>query len=208
MDKIDRLFDAVEHPDLYSDTELEVMLQDAETHEVYDIMSKARDAYATTSSVDVNAEWNNFSKKHLTTKPRFYIFISRHVAAVIIVIVATLAAIAAGIGISLNRQQTHDPESQINTTNIAHEQEECGTGIKVLEIVPEVIVFKEETLDKILEYVSAYYEAKIVFKNDAAKTLRLHLKWNQNKPLTEVVEMLNNFKQIRITLSDNTITVE
>lgn len=212
MDKIDRLFDAVEHPDLYSDTELEAMLQDSETCEVYDIMSKAKDAYAPTPSANVDAEWNNFSQKHFSAKPYFFIFFSRHAAAVIIGFVATLAAVAAGIGISvsINREQpknTVDTESGMITTDIAREQE-GEAEIEVIEIAPEIIVFKEENLDKILEDISSYYEANVIFKNDEVKTLRLHLKWDQNKPLKEVIEMLNNFEQIRLTLSNNTITVE
>lgn len=42
MDKIDHLLDAIEHPENYSDSEIETLLQDPETREVYRILDKTK----------------------------------------------------------------------------------------------------------------------------------------------------------------------
>ena len=36
----------------------------------------------------------------------------------------------------------------------------------------------------------------------------MYFQWDQSLPLSEIVEQLNNFEQIRISISDKTITIE
>ena len=45
-DNIDRLLDALEHPENYSDAEVEQILADPEAREVYDMLHKAADVSA------------------------------------------------------------------------------------------------------------------------------------------------------------------
>lgn len=212
MDKIDRLFDAVEHPDLYSEKDLEDMLRDPETREIYDLMSKSKEAFAQIGDIDVDAEWDSFDRNHFRAKPRFLTFFNRHAAAVIIGVAATLAAVASGIGISFSLDNESRDESNIVESDRTAEAADCGSPnepeLEIEQSAPEVIIYKEETLYKILQDISGYYKTPVKFSSEDAKTLRLRLKWDQNKPLDEVVETLNNFEQITITLSDDTITVE
>ena len=44
MDKIDRLLDAIEHPDLYSEKDIEAMLADTEVREAYACLLYTSDA--------------------------------------------------------------------------------------------------------------------------------------------------------------------
>ena len=74
--------------------------------------------------------------------------------------------------------------------------------------MPQTIVFKGENLETILADIARYYGASVKFNQDAAKSLQLYFEWNQALPLNEVVEQLNNFEQINITLTDNVLTVK
>ena len=74
--------------------------------------------------------------------------------------------------------------------------------------LPETIVFKGENLERILADMAEYYGAKFKFNQDAAKSLKLYFEWDQSLPLNEVVEQLNNFEQIDITLTDKVLTVK
>lgn len=212
MDKIDLLLDAAEHPDRYSDCELEALLQDPATREAYDLICKVADAAAPPASrIDVDAEWRDFERKNFRAAPRFMTFFSRHAAAVITVAVAALAVVAGGIGISVAISSGEPEEICVDTPAVAvgaaSPEAVDEAGAEAAGGAPDVIVYKEETLGRILGDMSEYYNVDLTFRHDEAKALRLHLRWDRGKPLAEVVEMLNNFEQIEIALKDNILTV-
>ena len=74
--------------------------------------------------------------------------------------------------------------------------------------MPETIVFKGESFEKILADIAGYYGATVAFNQASAKSLKLYFEWNQALPLNEVVGQLNNFEQINITLTDKVLTVK
>ena len=210
MDKIERLLEVIEHPDRYSDAEIDALMNDREVQEVYDLISKAKDCAHKPGTPDVDAEWRDFAKSERIGRFGFGSFIRRNSAAVIIGVLATVAAVAAGISISVS----HNKNNSANITLASMKPTEKNidkTGndseVKLPAKPVEIIVFKEETLGKILSDVADYYGASIEFKNEEAKDLRLHVKWDQGKTLAETIDILNNFEQIDITLSDNNITV-
>lgn len=210
MDKTERLFDAIEHPEHFSDEELDAMLKDPETGEIYKLISKTKDALTNCSKPDIDNEWERFAATHQTTKPKYLMFFGRHAAAVIIGAVVSLAAVAAGISFTVSTI-THKPEVTVSETNDkTTEISNAETPTTVIDEQPEAetIIFKDETLETIMENISLYYNIETMFANDEAKSVRLYFKWNQNNQLNEVVEMLNSFDRINITLQNNTLTVE
>lgn len=212
MDKIDRLLDAVERPDHYSAERLNEMFSDGDTSDAYDLMSIIKGAFTETPSVDVDAEWREFERRHFRSKPSVIASLSRPTAAAIVGIVATLAVVAAGIGysVAMSRKPTHEPAvaADVGGALAPAEAKPFVTNDGEVYEPTEIIIFKEDNLDKILAEIAGYYGVEVVFHNDDAKSLRLHLKWDQAKPLTEVVEMLNKFEHISIALSGNTLIVE
>lgn len=68
-DSIDRLLDALEHPDNYSDAEVEQLLTDPEAREVYDMLHKAADVSAPVSEINIDEEWRCFEAKQPKRKP-------------------------------------------------------------------------------------------------------------------------------------------
>lgn len=210
MDKIDRLLEAIEHPDRYSDAEIDALINDPEVQEVYDLITKSKDCTYKPETPDVDKEWRDFVKSECIGRFSFGAFIRRNSAAVIIGIVATLAAVAAGISISVSQNKTNKDNTVLASEKPgeAFNETVSGADVQILAKPVEIIVFKEETLGKILSVVAEYYGASIEFKNEEAKELRLHVKWDQGKSLAETIDMLNNFEQIDITLSDNNITVQ
>lgn len=61
-DDIDRLLDAVEHPERFSDEELEKMFEDSETFEMYRLMGRTAYALTDTPEPDIDKEWQDFAK--------------------------------------------------------------------------------------------------------------------------------------------------
>ncbi len=68
MDKIDRLLEALEHPDRYTQNDLEEMLQDPDVKEVFDLLDKTKSSLQTLPTPDVEAEWRRFEKNHTASK--------------------------------------------------------------------------------------------------------------------------------------------
>lgn len=68
--------------------------------------------------------------------------------------------------------------------------------------------FANVQLDSILSMVARHYGRRVVFRYQKARTLRLHTMWNSARPLSEFVEILNEFDAFRLTDQRDTLFVE
>lgn len=217
-DNINRLLDALERPENYSDAEVEKILADPEARELYDMLHKTADASAPVTEINLDEEWQRFEAKQTRRKPvilRWLPFMaSRNAAAVVLALVGTLAVVAATIGVThyigtqKDLAQTQQTEQQEQTAVAKTDIAPADTIPTEVAPLPETIVFKGESLEKILADIAGYYGATVAFNQDSAKSLKLYFEWNQAMPLYEVVGQLNNFEQINITLTDKVLTVK
>ena len=217
-DNIDRLLDALEHPENYSDAEVEQLLTDPEAREVYDMLHKAADASAPVPEINLDEEWRRFEAKQPKRRPLIFRWLSfvasRNAAAAVLALVGTLAVVAATIGVThyfnahKEMAQTEQTEPQKQTVIADSNVTPTDTIPTETTPLPETTVFKGENLERILANIADYYGATVKFNQDAAKSLLLYFEWDQSLPLSEVVEQLNNFEQINITLTDKVLTVK
>ncbi|MDE6264451.1 MAG: DUF4974 domain-containing protein [Paramuribaculum sp.] len=213
MDKIDRLLDAIEHPERYTSTEIETLLQDTEIKEVFNLLDKTKSSLHPVATPDIDAEWEKFKNKHDNSKTshRFRLtrFIPRNAAASIIIGIASFTSVAAIVGIGINRFKQNEPVIEVNVhTGVTTSQPDTIRAIEESKAqAPEQIVFDNETLETIVSKIAAYYGHTAVFKNNTSKSLRLYFRWNQALTIEEVVESLNNFEQIKLTINDKTIEI-
>lgn len=217
-DNIDRLLDALEHPENYSDAEVEQLLTDPDTREVYDMLHKVADVSAPVPEINIDDEWRRFEAKQPKRRPlifrRLFFVTSRNAAAVVIALVGTLAVVAATIGVThyfnANKEMAQTEKSKPQKQTAIADSKVAPTDTIPAETtpLPETIVFKGENLEKILADMSGYYGVTVKFNQDAAKSLQLYFEWDQSLPLNEVVEQLNNFEQINIILTDKALTVK
>lgn len=214
-DNTDRLLEAVEHPERFSDEELDMLFQDSNVRDLYATMNKTANLLTKEPDLDIDVEWRRFVSKNLDRKViRTSFFFNRHVAAVVVAIVASIAVVAASIGFK-HAFESSDPkkESVIEkqassvTPHITERSEPDSIQQKNLPI-PETKVFKDETLENIILDISEYYGVSASFKTPVSKELRLYFKWEQSQQLIEVVEQLNNFEHIDIVLNENVLIVE
>ena len=63
-EKIERLLDMTEHPEHYTEEEMQKILADKETREYYDLIIKTDDAYTKCPDVDVDKALQEFETKH------------------------------------------------------------------------------------------------------------------------------------------------
>lgn len=217
-DNIDRLLDALELPENYNDTEIEQLLTDPDEREVYEMLRKTADISAPVPEINIDEEWRRFEAKQPKRRPvilRWLSFMaSRNAAAVVTALVGTLAVVAATIGVThyfnANKEmaQTEQTEPQKQTAIADSKVAPTDTIPAETTPLPETIIFKGENLERILADMAGYYGVTVKFNQDAAKSLLLYFEWDQSLPLNEVVEQLNNFEQINITLTDKALTVK
>jgi len=68
--------------------------------------------------------------------------------------------------------------------------------------------FDNVELQTILDNISSYYKLNVVYNSDKSKHLRLHFYWDKSKDAETIVESLNHFENVNITLTDNKIDVK
>ena len=68
--------------------------------------------------------------------------------------------------------------------------------------------FDNVELQTILDDISSYYKLKVVYNSDKSRHLRLHFYWDKTKDAETIVESLNHFENVNITLTDSKIDVK
>ncbi len=68
--------------------------------------------------------------------------------------------------------------------------------------------FDNVELQTILDDISSYYKLEVVYQSDRSRHLRLHFHWDKTKDAAFIVESLNHFENVNITLIDRKIEVK
>lgn len=214
-DRTDRLFEAIENPDSFSDDEIKEILDDTDVQELYKQICKTADALTSTEEPDIDREWEQFvsgQKKSVTqgSLHSLLVFFNRNAAAVFLCAVASLAVVAATLGVSYSFSH-----SKVNTEFKQEIAEPAVRSDKDLECVgkstldePEIVIFKDVSFRNMISAIADFYGVSVVYKTEKPKELRMYFQWDRGLPLNEIVEQLNNFEQIKIGIADNTMTIE
>ena len=217
MDKIDIFLDVIEHPERYTQSEIEAMLKDPDIKEVFDLLDKTKSSLQTFKTPDIDAEWKRFEKNHPTSevKHRFWLagIMSRNIAATIAIAIFSFTAVAAIVGIGINqltqRQDASGPaDVKTEYAEVIAKPDSDKSVEPVKEETPGIIVFDNEPLKTIAGKIAEYYGYEVEFNNEASKSLRLYFRWNQENTIEEAVESLDNFEQINIEIKDKTIKID
>ena len=217
MDKTERILDAIANPEKYSSAEIEEILQDADTKEILDLLDKTKSSLQPILTPDIDDEWIKFKNKNLNKRKsaflRFQPFFSGKIAASVTIAIISITAVAAIVGISvssLNHKENIPSGKEVTATKeVIIDQED---SIKAPSDFPvqslKTVIFDNESLEIIMKEIGEFYGYKTEFKNDYTKSLRLYFRWNQASTIKEIVESLNNFEQIYLTIEGETIKID
>ncbi len=206
MDNLDKLLEAIEHPEHFSDTELHELLSDTETRQLYELLcaSKAESFLkdSTPDEAEIDRQWQLFKAKR--RRKSFFSWISnRKIAAVIAVLIASCSIIV--VGVSLSNKFLGNSEKQAEQTVAAQLAEEVAPA-QNQTLNDTVIIFEDEKLDKILDVVAPYYNVKVDLQSPSSKEVRLFLKWESTTSIEELIDHLNSSDRINLSLKQDTIT--
>ena len=217
MDKTERLLDAMNNPEKYSSAEIEEMLRDAETKEIFDLLDKTKSSLQPISTPDIDVEWNKFKDNNYYKKKssvlRLSAFFSRKVAASVTIAILSITAVAAIVGISvssLNNKENVTSEKEVAATKeiITNREDSIQTPSDSPIQSFETVIFDNEPLEVIMKQIGDFYGYKTEFNGENTRSLRLYFRWNQASTVQEIVESLNNFEQIHLAIEGKTIKID
>lgn len=213
MEKINQVIDMIEHPEKYSDAQVEEILQDEECRQTYFTMVEMRMAFdkeGVLKNLDIDQEWQNLQRGQKTSDSRFS---WTKIAASFIGIVLLSGIAVAAIHTYSSREDSK--QIAVDTTFVSNTSTSNGQKIaekqkddeeKLKKIIHKT--FDNVPLSNMLEELAKYYGVTVVFRNDEAKLLRFYYEWNSEDDLSKVVDELNHSQQMNLSLEEGKIIVE
>ena len=201
-----RLLDAQDHPETFTDEELQAMLKDDDLRESAELMTRLKQAYIgkETEDIDVDAEWQRFALRK--PKRRSWGWMQIAAAFIGLLMLSGIAYAAIHIAVSSRSQQTEVQD----TTAVAHKGPAPAARLVSHEGLTscEPKTFENVPLKDIATELVSFYHINIKTRNAETAALRLYYPWNPQMPLGQVVEELNRFEKVNLTLTNDTLIIE
>ena len=219
-EKRQMFFDMQEHPNRYTDEQMERLLADEDMKDFFHDMAMVRMAMkkGNPKKVNIYEAWKEFADKQglkankasgKTSSNRWKIAAS--IIGVIFFSAITFAAIHSGFF----RSSSSDETSQAKTEQVSSTSDLNKTdSIKVsatekadsLDLKP--VVFDNTELGDVVSQLAAFYHVKVEYGKAESQHIRIFFNWDKTKTLKQNLEILNAFERIQITEVDGTLKVE
>ena len=217
------LFDMQEHPEKYTDEQVERLLADEEAQEFLRDLAMARMAgkKATPKKVDVDKAWKEFSEKHNKAKSisngtntpyRNRMQIAASIIGIIFLSGVALAAVQNGWFKFATSDKVADNKA------VAEQTDKSGLSaddsLKAVTAEPKdsldmkPVVFDNTELGTILTQMADFYHVKARYDNADTQHVRLFFNWNKTKTLEQNLEILNAFDRIQIEYAEGELVVK
>ena len=222
MNKTDLLLQMMEQPHQYTAEEWQEILLDDECRELYTLMSMTQSAVdAARSDKEVtdemiDGEWQRLNEKAIVNSEKFataspvaksHSSLMKIAASFIGVLLVSGIAFAAIQIVKHTKQDTPKTEEVINTPKPANVTPTNPLTTDTIA-TPQPVIYDNVSLEKMLPEIAAHYDANVTFVNDEARQLRFRFVWHPQKGIDQVVNDLNQFERLTVTLNDNQITVK
>ena len=204
------LFDMQEHPEKYTDEQMERLLDDEEVKEFLRDLSIARMAgkKAAPKKVDVDKACKKFSNGSYTNRMK----IAASVIGIIFLSGVAFAAVQNGwIRFSASEKAVDNnavTEKIVKPKPLANESLKAMTSESKDSLDMKPVVFDNAELGTILTQMAYFYHVKVEYVNANTQHVRLFFNWNKTKSLEQNLEILNAFDRIQIGFADGTLMVK
>ena len=174
------------HPEKYTDEQLDQMLDESNI-----------------PVPDANDAWEQFQKAHIVAKSttRWY-----KIAAMFIGILMLSGIAYAAISHFIKMEDKPQVTLTERKPDIKKMEKTYGAEMTPTKKAP--VVFNNVELQQIMQYVADGYGVKVEFKNNAARTIRFYLQWEADDTLQEIIDKINHFEKVHLTLNEDTITIK
>ena len=204
------LFDMQEHPDKYTDEQIEHLLTDEEVKEFLRDLAMARMAgkKATPKKVDVDKAWKEFSNGSYRNRMK----IAASIVGIIFLSGVALAAVQNGWLNFSTLDKVVDNKAM--TEQIVPSNTLANDSFKAMTVEPtdslnmNPVVFDNAELGTILMQMADFYHVKVEYMNANTQHVRLFFNWNKTKTLEQNMELLNAFDRIQIEYVEGILIVK
>ena len=183
-DKLTQVLEMTEHPERFTDEQLQQLLNDKECAGFYRLMCDAASAYAGTQ-VSLPSRRVNI----------------RRIAAILLALMMLSGLSYAAIRMLLNRQDAIETEQETEIVKPA-------SAIETPDANDKVWTFQNAELQEILEVVTAFYQLGTEYRNEAPRHVRFYVKWDKTEGIQALVERLNKSEKVNIKIADDLLIVE
>ena len=174
------------HPEKYTDEQLDQMLDETNI-----------------PVPDANEEWKQFQKAHIVAKSTTTWY---KIAAMFIGILMLSGIAYAAISHFIKMEDKPQVTLTERKPDIKKMEKTYGAEMTPTKKVP--VIFNNVELQQIMQYVADGYSVKVEFKNNATRTIRFYLQWEADDTLQEIIDKINHFEKVHLTLNEDIITIQ
>lgn len=149
----------------------------------------------------IDEEWQKFESEHFAPKHRSWGWMQ--IAAAFIGVL-----MLSGITYAAVQMVRHTQEQAWNQGDRSLDSDGKAVDQGPVPLIPEPKTFENVPLKDIAAEMGSAYHVTIEVKNAETAALRLYYPWNPQMPLKQVVEELNRFEKVHLTLTSDTLIIE
>ena len=193
------LLEMQEHPEHYSEQELEQMLHDTEAQELMEATALLKRAMKhdefTMSGQEIAGEWQRFAATYFAHQVPRRGWLKVAASFIGILLIAGLSF--AFYWTTDSRQRTTDDGQRTSMVN-----GQCP-------MAPDSLIrFVDVRLDSMLSIVGNHYGREVCFRDEAPCELRFTITWNRRQPMATFVGALGEFDGLKLKEEHDTLFVE
>jgi len=213
MDKDKLIEKIISNPEELTEEEIKALSEDSGLKDIYKelcLYASAVNSRPEPTDDEIKEELLRF-KKAQRFKRHFMHVSFRQIAAAASIIVLTGIAVGAGISMHRSHNAVKSEESGVMTgTETICTDDSIKSILKSTdeEDPQQYVVFENQTLETMLSQMGQHYGCKVEYMPGSNRMLRLYFRWDKRSTLEDVVEMLNTFDQIDISIANNILTVK
>lgn len=198
-DKLQQLLEMQEHPEHYTEEEIRQLMADEECRQLYEQMVRATDA--------VFAEKARATPQTLPAAARTRTLLYK-IAAVFVGLLMLSGIAYAAIHIASNiGKDLKSPTQETQITN-SSQQDDINLPAEVTDSIPPTRIFENMPLDEMVNELAIYYNKVADIQNPKAHEVRLYYKWERKDELESVVNDMNHFDHVNLTLEEDKLIVK
>ncbi|MBQ9231733.1 MAG: DUF4974 domain-containing protein [Prevotella sp.] len=164
-----------------------------------------RQMYAKEPQVNLDEEWRKFEVKHFTPERKIQGWMQ---IAALFIGVLMLSGIAYAAFYTIRQAQGQEGTEVRGHETISDPDTSRIYVATTYTENPSVKTFENVPLKDITTKLAEVYHITVAIRSDETAALRLYYPWNPQMPLQQVVEELNRFEKVHLTLINDTLIIE
>lgn len=165
-----------------------------------------RQMYAEEAEVSdiVDEEWQKFEAKNFLPRRRSWGWMQIAATTICVLMLSGITYAA------INHLISTDQKPGIAVTDRKPDVKKVMKtyGQKTVPANQAPVVYNNVELRQIMQRIADRYGVKVVFKNEKASSLRFFLQWEADDTLQEIIDKINHFEKVHLTLNEEIITIE